>query len=180
MVAFGVAYVVAALLFVPAAAMTIGAGALFGPRRALPLVWSAAMATAAAAFLIARHFARPRVEALARRQPRFAAFDAAIGARGGFGVFLLRLSPLIPFDLSNYLFGLTSVGLGPYLAASGVGMLPGALLYVGIGHVGAEGIGGRRRSPLEWVLLGVGLAATLVVMIWLGRAARAAARRGGT
>jgi uncharacterized membrane protein YdjX (TVP38/TMEM64 family) len=51
-------------------------------------------------------------------------------------VTLLRLSPLLPLSASNYLYGLTSVKLGPYIAGSFLGMLPGTWAYVGTGHVG--------------------------------------------
>ena len=80
---------------------------------------------------------------------------------------LLRLSPLVPFSLSNYLYGLTSVRLGPYVATSWAAMLPATVLYVYLGAAGRT-IGERApRGPWEWVFLGAGLAATAVVL-WLG------------
>jgi len=51
-------------------------------------------------------------------------------------VALLRLSPLTPFALSNYLYGLTSVKTKPYVLASWIGMLPGTFAYVSAGSVG--------------------------------------------
>ena len=46
---------------------------------------------------------------------------------------LLRLSPLLPLALSNYLYGLTSVDLTSYVLGSWAGMLPGTIAYVAAG-----------------------------------------------
>lgn len=94
---------------------------------------------------------------------------------------LLRLSPLIPFNLSNYLYGLTAIAFLPYVIASFFGMLPGTLLYVYLGTVGKVGLeaskGGGGRSPLEYVFLGVGLLATIVVTVLVSRAAKGALKK---
>ena len=77
-----------------------------------------------------------QVLALASRNPRWAAIDRAIGKDGLKFVTLLRLSPLLPLAASNYLYGLTSVDLGPYVLGSWFGMLPGSYAYVSAGHIG--------------------------------------------
>jgi uncharacterized membrane protein YdjX (TVP38/TMEM64 family) len=90
-------------------------------------------------------------------------------------VALLRLSPLVPFSISNYLYGLTPVAFGPYVLASWIAMLPATVLYVWIGAAGkaaADASGGQGKSPLEWALLGAGLAATAVVTVMITRTAR--------
>jgi uncharacterized membrane protein YdjX (TVP38/TMEM64 family) len=171
-VLYGLAYVAAALLFVPGAILTLGAGFLFGLGWGLVIVSLASTATAALAFLIARYAARERVEKLARKNEKFAAVDKAIGKNGWKVVGLLRLSPLIPFSLSNYLYGLTSVRFLPYLAASWVGMLPGTLLYVSLGVAGKTVGEKGARSPWEWALLGAGLIATAAVTVLLTRVAK--------
>jgi hypothetical protein len=96
--AFYAIYVVAALLFVPGAALTIGAGFLFGLVRGTAIVSAASTTAAGLAFLIARHVARGAVEARARKDARFTAIDRAIGERGWKIVALLRLSPAVPFQ----------------------------------------------------------------------------------
>ncbi len=169
---YGLAYIAAALLFVPGAILTLGAGFIFGLGWGLVIVSLASTATAALAFLIARYAARERVEKLARKNEKFAAVDKAIGKNGWKVVGLLRLSPLIPFSLSNYLYGLTSVRFLPYLAASWVGMLPGTLLYVYLGVAGKSVGEKSERSPWEWALLGAGLLATAAVTVLLTRVAK--------
>ena len=176
---FGLAYVVAGLLFVPGAALTLAAGALFGLLAGTITVSLASTTTAALAFLIARHGARRQVADLARRSPRFAAIDQAIGTGGWRIVALLRLSPAVPFSLGNYLYGITAVRFWPYVLASWAFMLPGTFLYVYIGHLGVTGVAAAadRSSAASFgriALLIVGLAATVSVTAYVTRLARRA------
>src|SRR5260221_13617814 len=173
---FILVYIVATVLFFPASILTIGAGFIFGVLLGTMIVWIAATAGAALAFLIARYLARDQIEHKIANNPRFKRIDRAIGERGAKLVFLLRLSPLIPFNLSNYFYGLTSVKFWPYVLASWIGMLPGTLLYVYLGAAGKAGLSGAAgqtsgRSAWEYVLFGVGLIATVIVTIWVTRIA---------
>lgn len=183
--AYAFAYVVAVLLLVPGAPLTLAGGALFGPWLGTAVVSVASTGAAGLAFLVARHLARERVRELARRHPRFGAVDRAVEQGGWRVVFLLRLSPAVPFSASNYLYGLTAVGFGPYLLASWVAMLPATFLYVYLGHVGAAGVsaasgdGGSARTPGEWALLGAGLFASVVVTVYVTRLARRALHEQG-
>jgi uncharacterized membrane protein YdjX (TVP38/TMEM64 family) len=174
-VVYGVVYTVAVLLFVPGSVLTIGAGLVFGLLWGTVIVSIASTTAALLAFLIARYVARDRVEALAKRNKKFHAIDQAIREKGWRVVALLRLSPLVPFSVSNYLYGLTPVALGPYVLASWIAMLPATVLYVWIGAAGkaaADAGGGQGKSPLEWALLGAGLVATAVVTVMITRTAR--------
>lgn len=94
-------YFVLELLAVPATPLTLGCGYLFGVRAGTVAVSIAATAAAAGAFLIARYGLRDYTMKLASRYPKFRALDRAIGQEGFKFVFLLRLSPLLPFALSN-------------------------------------------------------------------------------
>jgi uncharacterized membrane protein YdjX (TVP38/TMEM64 family) len=174
---FILVYILAAVLFFPASILTIGAGFIFGLLLGTAIVSIAATAGAALAFLIARYLARDQIERQVANNSRFKRIDRAIGERGVKLIFLLRLSPLIPFNLSNYFFGLTAVSFWPYVLASWIGMLPGTLLYVYLGAAGKAGLSGAvgqpsGRSPWEYVFFGVGLIATLVVTFWVTRIAR--------
>ncbi len=173
---FVVIYIVATVLLVPGSLLTLAAGALFGLWRGTLIVLVAASAGATAAFLIARYIARERVAHRVARDPRFQAIDRAIGAAGLRIVVLLRLSPVVPFNLLNYALGITSVRLRDFLVAC-LAMLPGTLLYVYygrvIGDVAALAAGaGRERDARYFVLLAVGLAATIAVTALLTRIAR--------
>jgi len=173
-VLYGLVYVAGALLFMPAWIMTIGAGLVFGAWWGTVVVSVSSTAGAALAFLVARYLARARAEAFARRSDRFAAIEGAIREKGWRVVLLLRLSPLVPYNLSNYLYGLTPLSFWPYVAASWAGMLPATVFYVSLGAAGQAAAGGHghTRSPLEWTLIAAGLLATATVTVMVTRAAR--------
>jgi len=177
---FTVVYALAAIFFVPGSVLTIGAGAIYGLGWGFVAVSAGSTLGAAGAFLIARYLARDRVERRAARDPRFAAIDQAVGREGWKIVLLTRLSPVFPFTLLNYLFGLTRVSFGAYILASWIGMMPGTLLYVYLGFAGralAQAAAGRAsRSPAEYALWVVGLLATLAVTLYVTRLARQALR----
>jgi len=173
-VAFGVAYFVAAVLFVPGSALTLAAGAIFGLFGGFATVSASSTAAAGASFLIARYLARDKVRKMAESNRTFGAIDKAI-AHGGWKIIaLLRLSPAVPFSLGNYLYGLTPVKFWPYLLASWVAMMPGTFLYVYLGFVGKTAAGGGGKNPWQYVLLGAGLLATIVVSVYVTRLARKA------
>jgi uncharacterized membrane protein YdjX (TVP38/TMEM64 family) len=181
-VAFGIAYVAAVVALVPASPLTLAAGALFGVPVGTVTVSIASTTGAALAFLVARYLAREAVARRLRRSPRFAAIDRAIGEGGWKVVALLRLSPAVPFNLQNYLFGLTGVRFWPYVLTSWAAMLPGTLLYISLGHAGRAGLeaasgGARARGPAEWAMIAVGLLATLAVTVYVTRLARHAMRQ---
>lgn len=178
--AFGLVYVVAVVALVPASPMTIAAGALFGPVVGSLTVSVASTIGAALAFLIARGVARDAVARRLGRSRRFAAIDRAIGEGGWRVVALLRLSPAVPFNVQNYLYGLTPIRFWPCVLTSWAAMLPATVLYAYLGHAGRIGLeaaaGGRTRGPGEWALIGVGLLATLAVSVYVARLARRALR----
>ena len=172
-VLFVLIYIVAAVLFVPGSALTLGAGAVFGVGLGSVLVSLGATFGATAAFLVGRYFARAWVAKKIEGNAAFAAIDRAVAAEGWKIVGLTRLSPAFPFSLLNYAFGLTRVSLRDYVVASWIGMMPGTVMYVYIGSL-ARVAGDRTRTPGEWALLGLGLVATIAVTIFITRIARTA------
>ncbi|MBW3597529.1 MAG: DUF547 domain-containing protein, partial [Planctomycetes bacterium] len=132
---------------------------------------------AAVAFLIARYLARERVRRYLERSPRLAAVDEAIGQKGWKIVALLRLSPAVPFNLQNYLYGVTAVRFWPYVLASWIAMLPGTFLYVYLGSLGAAAAQeGPGASAGQWAMRIVGLLATVAVTVYITRLAQRAIR----
>ena len=176
-------YVLATVLLAPGSILTIGAGFAFGLWKGFLAVSAGATLGASLAFLIGRFIARDKVETIARRNETFRKIDNAIGEEGAKLIFLLRLSPVIPFNLSNYFYGLTAVRFWPYALASWIGMMPGAFLYVYIGTAGRAAVlaaaGGEaiKRGWQYWTFLGVGLAATIAVTFWVTKIARSALRK---
>ncbi|GJN16966.1 hypothetical protein PR202_gb03998 [Eleusine coracana subsp. coracana] len=168
------------VLAIPAIPLTMSAGLLFGSVTGTIIVSVSGTLAAAVAFLIARYFARERILKLVEGNKKFLAIDKAIGENGFKVVTLLRLSPLLPFSLGNYLYGLTSVKFLPYVLGSWLGMLPGSWAYVSAGAFGRAiiqeesevGLGGNGQL---WTL-GLGLVFTAVAAAYVTRLARDAVK----
>ncbi|MFZ3376302.1 MAG: TVP38/TMEM64 family protein [Chthoniobacterales bacterium] len=174
------AYAIATVLFLPGWIFTVTAGLLFGVVGGTAVALSGATIGAALAFLVARYLVRESIRNLAGSNPRFHAIDQAIGENGWKIVGLLRLNPLIPFNLSNYFYGITAIRFWPYVLISAIGMLPGTLLYAYLGAVGKATLAAK-SPPSVWryLLLGVGLGATIAVTIVISRIARKALKKSG-
>ncbi|MEX2571607.1 MAG: TVP38/TMEM64 family protein [Gemmatimonadota bacterium] len=177
-VLFIAGYALATVAFVPGSLLTLAAGAVFGIPRGVAFVFVGAVIGSSLAFLAARHGARPLVEGRITRDPRFHRIDRAVARNGRKIVFLLRLSPVLPYNLLNYALGLTSVRFRDYVIAA-VGMLPGTVLYVYSGRVAgdiAAVAGGAEieRGSGYYIILAVGLAATAAATLWVTRIARRA------
>jgi uncharacterized membrane protein YdjX (TVP38/TMEM64 family) len=176
-------YAVATVLLAPGSLLTIGAGFAFGLWKGFLAVSAGSTLGAGLAFLVARFIARSRVEAIAKENDRFRRIDNAIGKQGAKLIFLLRLSPVIPFNISNYFYGLTSVKFWPYVLVSWIGMIPGTFLYVYIGTasqavVSAAATGEAVKHGWQyWAFLSIGLAATIFVTIWVTKIARDALQK---
>jgi len=177
-IVFILGYLLATVAFVPGSLLTLAAGAIFGLTKGTLFVFIGAAAGTAVAFLIARYVARGAVERRIESSERFQSIDQAVAKSGLKIVFLLRLSPVFPYNLLNYALGLTSVRFRDYLLAS-LGMIPGTFLYVYYGKVigslaelsgGVRAEGGAER----WVLISVGLLATIAVTTIVTRIARRA------
>lgn len=163
-------YVFCTILFVPGSILTIGAGFAFQS------VWVGTLAVSAGstigcicAFLLGNSLIRGWVEVKITRYEIFGALDRAVAMKGWLIVLLLRLSPVIPFNLLNYALGLTNVGLFEYALCSWIGMLPATVVYVYIGTTLsdlAQIVGGDiSPDPLTTSLFIVGLIATVIALI---------------
>src|SRR6267142_1225477 len=167
-------YVVATVLFVPGSVLTLGAGAVFGVALGSVCVSISATLGATAAFLVGRYLARDAIARKIQKNEKFATIDRAVANEGWKIVLLTRLSPVFPFTLLNYAFGLTRVKLSHYVLASWIGMIPGTVMYVYLGSLVNLGAGHRQRTTGEWILYGVGLLATVTVAGFVTRLARSA------
>ncbi len=178
---FIVLYILATVLFLPGLIPTMAAGLLFGVLQGTLLVSISSISGATLAFLIGRYIARDWVAGKIQGNSKFEAIDVAVAQEGWKIVGLTRLSPVFPFNLLNYAFGLTQVSLKDYFLASWIGMLPGTVMYVYIGSLAGDlatlGSGERSRTPAEWALYVVGLVATVVLTLYITRIAQRALNR---
>jgi uncharacterized membrane protein YdjX (TVP38/TMEM64 family) len=174
-VVFVALHAVSVVLFVPSIVPAAAGGALFGVALGIPLTVLGVALGSAAALGIGRHLARERVASTIGRDPRFQALDRAVERKGWRIVALARLTPVFPFSIGNYAFGLSRIRARDYLLASGLGTIPSNAVYVYVGSVSgslaAAGAEGRARTPAEWALLAGGLAATVALALYLRRVA---------
>jgi uncharacterized membrane protein YdjX (TVP38/TMEM64 family) len=172
------AYIAASLTMAPAFLLTFAAGAVYGLWRGTILVYIGAVLGSSAVFALASPLARSRVLRWVDRDPRVAAVRMAIVGDAVWVMFLLRLSPLVPFVLLNYALAVSGVRYKDFLIAS-VGMLPAIVMYVYYGKIVGDvakisaGIA-PPRGVEYWVLVGVGLVATIMATTMVTRAARRA------
>jgi uncharacterized membrane protein YdjX (TVP38/TMEM64 family) len=176
--AFVLIYASATLAFVPGTILTLAGGAIFGIAKGVVYVFIGAVLGSGGAFLVARHGARSWIEAQLSRYPRFATIDRAVSENGLKITFLLRLSPVFPFNFLNYALGLTQVSFRSYMIAS-LGMIPGTLLYVYYGRVIGDvaALAGGESPPADagyYAVMALGLVATIAVTAVVTRIARKA------
>ncbi|MBR1673081.1 MAG: TVP38/TMEM64 family protein [Fretibacterium sp.] len=145
------------LLALPGAAFAAIAGLMFDPLTGTLLCLAAATLGAVLAFLAGRYFLRDAVRPWLERSPilKRVLFDDV--NRSGFALLMVtRLVPLFPYNLQNFAYGLTDIGLGTYTLCTFVFMAPGAAAFT----LGAAGLGdAERRGPYLF------LAATLFVLV---------------
>lgn len=161
-VLFIVLYCLATLLLLPTMVLTLAGGAIFGPIFGTFLNLLGATCGAALAFLISRHWlydwcARKKGEKLNR-------LIAGVDQRGWFFVALLRLFPIIPFNLVNYGLGITGITFRVYLITTAIFLIPAEIIYTYFGYAGMDALanpgpfykhGGILLSGLAILFLGV-------------------------
>jgi uncharacterized membrane protein YdjX (TVP38/TMEM64 family) len=129
-------YIMAEILAIPVFPLTASSGALFGILPGTILCLLCASIAASISFIIGRTLLRDYVETIISTNPKFQSFDRII-QQGGFKLILLvRLSPIFPLAVSNYLYGASGINFVPYLAGTVLGFLPGTFAYVYAGCVG--------------------------------------------
>jgi len=181
-VAVPVAYVLAVaaatvLMFPGWISMMIG-GLLFGLVPGLPCALLGIVVGAFGAFLAGRALGRNWVERRLGDNLRLQALDEAVDAQSFYIVFLTRFAIVLPFNVLNYAFGLTRVGVSTYLAATTLGMLPAVLLYVYLGTLADDIdqiLAGDVRPASEVYWIAAIAVVAIVSVIWIvQRAARRA------
>lgn len=177
--AFITLYNAATLLLVPGSILTLGGGVLFGLIWGVVYVLCAAILGSTLAFFIGRYFSQGWLYRRVSHYPKFQAINTAVSKEGFKIVFLIRLSPILPFNLLNYAFGLTQVSLQDYLLGS-LGIIPGTMMYVYLGSFAGDLAQlGTTQVPLspevrliQGIVQGLGLVATMIVTLYSTHVAR--------
>ncbi len=161
-------FIVWTTLFLSYPVMLLAAGALFGVWLGFALISISFMIAASGGFLAGRYFSRGWILKKIASNEKMKRLDDLVAQKGWKMVLLLRLSATLPFVLMNYSLGLSKIKFRHYFLASLIGMVPGSLLYVYIGSVAGKMVfdPNRPKNPLEWVLIGLGLAFTITLTIY--------------
>jgi uncharacterized membrane protein YdjX (TVP38/TMEM64 family) len=180
-VLFILLYVAAAVTLAPAFFLTVAAGALFGVWRGSLFVFIGASLGASAVYALGSPMSRSRLMARVTRDRRVAAVRDAVRGEGAWVMFLLRLSPLIPFNILNYALALSGVRYVDFAIAL-LGMIPAIIMYTYygkvVGDVAALAAGvSPPRGPEYYALLVLGLVAIIISTTMITRAARRAVER---
>ncbi|OCR00718.1 SNARE associated Golgi family protein [Oscillatoriales cyanobacterium USR001] len=177
--AFIAIYNLATILFIPGSVLTLGGGLIFGVFWGSIYVFIAATLGATLAFLIGRYLSRNWVAKQMAKHPKFKFIDEAVAREGLKIVFLTRLSPIFPFNLLNYAFGITKVSLKDYILGS-FGMIPGTIMYVYLGSLGGKfaiietacNLADTQAAAAKFIINILGFIATVMITIYIARIAR--------
>ena len=179
--AFIAAFAIAAVLLVPVLMLILTGGALWGVVLGTVYVMLGAALGSTLAFFAARYLVRGYVQRYVDRHPQLAAIDRAVETEGLRLVFLLRLSPVVPFIFLNYVLGISRVRYRDYFGGL-FGMIPPALMYVYAGKVAGDlaslaGGASAPRGPAYYAFIALGLVATIAATVLLARAAQRAVQQ---
>ena len=165
-------YLIATVLVIPGSAITLVGGALFGPLLGTVYTLIGATGGLTLAFLTSRYLAADWVEKKAGSA--LGRIKAGVEHEGWRFVAFVRLVPLFPFNLLNYMFGLTRIPLRTYVLTSAICILPGTAGYVYLGFALREGLAGE--NLVRNGIIGLAVIASLVLLPMMVRRWRARGR----
>lgn len=159
----------------PASLFGLLAGAIYGTASGFALASISTMIGATLSFQLSRSMFRPFVARLLKTRSKIENLDAIIAVDGWKVVCLLRLSPILPFAATSYCLGLSSIGWRDYLLGT-LAALPSLLGYVLIGATTESALFelDHASGAICLFLLGVGSAAILLTVAYIGRLIRRA------
>lgn len=176
--AYVLLYALAVVLLVPGSLLALSAGLAYGPW-GVPLALLAATAGASLSFLIGRYVAGEALRRVSHRRLVLRALECAVMDGGWRFIGLVRLSPLLPFGLLNYYFGVTRIPFKAYLPGTLLGIIPGTSVNVLLASAGYTYALGGMRHPLKLVMLAIGLVVTVLVCRIIVQRVRFALREAG-
>jgi uncharacterized membrane protein YdjX (TVP38/TMEM64 family) len=172
-------YAVCCVFLIPASALTLGAGAIFGFVQGTILNLIGATLGACAAFLLGRTVFRKNIEKKVASNPKLRAVDKAVEKEGTKLMLLMRLSGFPPFTWINYGLSLTGVKFLPYAITTFVGIIPGTAAFTYLGATGADVASGSTGSTITTIFKIVGAVGAIVVAIIIARIAMKAVKKAG-
>ena len=180
-IAFILLYIIATVALIPGSILTLGAGVVFGVVWGSIYVLVGAVIGETCAFLLGRYIARDWISRKIAGNKVFDGLNQALNQEGLKIILLTRLSPIFPFSLLNYAFGVTGISLRDYFLGS-IGMIPMTITYVYFGSL-AEDLthiheaANLANPELQWAIKIIGFLATLAATIYITRLSRKALKQ---
>lgn len=162
---FLVAHVAATAVGLPGTLLVVSGGAVFG------LLWGTVLSTVGAtlgaivAFYMARSLLRHQIEQRFGQHPTMQKLNQMVSCHQLHCVLAVRFAPLSPFNLVNFWFGLTPVGLKPYAIGTFFGIIPGTAAYTWLGESGLKAFRGEGFIELVGALSGLALLSLLPLLL---------------
>ena len=160
-IGFVLLYGIGTVAMIPGGIFDLVGGALFGPYLGSVLDLAGGTLGAALSFLVARYLARDWVES--RAGPRMQAVMRSVDAEGWRFVAFVRLVPIFPYNIVNYLLGVTHIPFLHYVLATVVFMAPSTVAYTWLGHASRALIAGD-ADTIRYALVALGLFAALFML----------------
>ncbi len=167
--AFVLIYAIGTVFFVPTAIFALAAGALFSLPMGFVVALVSSLAVSSGGFWAGRYLSRGWIVINATSNKKIQALDSLVAEKGWKIVLLLRLSAILPFTFLNYGLGLSKISYKHFILASSIGMIPGTFVYVYLGSLAGKmvfEINFMKKSHVEWAMIALGLAATLVMAVY--------------
>jgi len=127
-------YILIVLLILPASWLSLLSGFLYGSYLGSIIVFVSAFIGASVAFFISKSFFAKKLKNLFSRYPKLSIMEKVVEKGGLKLIFLARLSPIFPFSILNYFYGLNNVKFRDFTLGL-IGIIPGTFLYCSIGSL---------------------------------------------
>ena len=127
-------YIISVLLILPASWLSLLAGFLYGPYFGSIVVFLSAFIGASISFFLAKEYFVKKIVAIISRFPKIKLLEKIINKGGLKLIILTRLSPLFPFSILNYFYGLNKVSYKDFSIGL-LFILPGTYLYCALGSL---------------------------------------------
>jgi uncharacterized membrane protein YdjX (TVP38/TMEM64 family) len=172
----GVFFLASLTGIIPLSLLAIASGALYGLLEGFLVSAVGVNVGALIAFLLSRYAYRSNIDDWESRHLSIQHLDKEIALRGWIFVLLLRLSPVAPYSLASYAFGLTRISMGAYMLGS-IGATPALLAYVYTGSISGLALltltgNNVELNPVQLIMLIVGFIATIASVFYFMHIAR--------
>jgi uncharacterized membrane protein YdjX (TVP38/TMEM64 family) len=162
-------YILIVLLILPASWLSLLSGFLYGSYLGSIIVFISAFIGASVAFFISKSFFAKKLKNLFNRYPKLSIMEKVVEKGGLKLIFLARLSPIFPFSILNYFYGLNNIKFRDFTLGL-IGIIPGTFLYCSIGSL-AKSLQELKnvQSPDNLYMTIIGVVSTSLVVYFLAK-----------